>query len=346
MRTMYAGSMFAVLLLTGCHGPFKEPQYEEIHTNETAFLVPLEGDLEKQQQSKSVESLEKAKVLAKRVEIPLREHTIGRGWGNYQWVPTMKVIRVDRSPISRNWTADKKTGTSANDQALYVESKDSINFGFNATVTAHIEEAQTARFLYYFAGKQLTEIIDQNVRGIALQLLSAKAGQEDLAECIKQKHEFMEQAEEELKRVCLEKGITIDFFGGINGIQVSDAKIQTAVDAKFIHEIDAQTAEKNLEVQATRNEIAVASADAERQAAQELFAAKEALTLKTQLDVMKLNAEAMKIAAERWKGAMPSGIIPAGSGLLFGLEQEKEKLGGTKESLPTPTAAVLNPATK
>ncbi len=57
------------------------------------------------------------------------------------------------------------------------------------------------------------------------------------------------------------------------------------------------------------------------------------------LDVMKIDAETMKVAAGKWKGAMPTGIIPDGSGLLFGLEKgERPPLPGLKLSTEQPAA--------
>jgi hypothetical protein len=337
VKRIYSIALF-LAATAGCYGPYPEAVYEEIQTNETAFLVPLEGDTAMQEKAKTIEALETAKVYAKRVEIPLRKRKLGRGFGRYEWVATMKVIRVDRSPVTREWTAEATTGTTAADQALYVESKDSINFGFSATITAHVEDADAARYLYYFAGKQLSDIIDQNIRGMALQLLAEKAGRSDLATCITDKHVFMEETETALREQCAAKGITIDFFGGIKGIQIADAMIQEAVDSKFIGEINAQTAEQELEVQAIRNEIQVAAAEADRQAAQELFVAKDALQLKTSLEVLRINAEATKIAASKWKGALPSDIIPSGTHLLFGLEQHEDL------QLEAPEFAVPRPA--
>ena len=36
-----------LFLLTGCK-PYDEPEFEEIDTSETGFLIPLEGDIEDQ----------------------------------------------------------------------------------------------------------------------------------------------------------------------------------------------------------------------------------------------------------------------------------------------------------
>ena len=69
-------AVFTVVGLTGC-GPYPTEQAVEVKNNETAFVVPLEGDSKsKQAQFMSIEYLEKAKVATKRIVIPLRK--IGR----------------------------------------------------------------------------------------------------------------------------------------------------------------------------------------------------------------------------------------------------------------------------
>lgn len=57
--------------LVSCGPPLVEV-IEEIEPNETAFVISLEDDADKQQQFESVEYLEKQKVAAKRINIPTR----------------------------------------------------------------------------------------------------------------------------------------------------------------------------------------------------------------------------------------------------------------------------------
>jgi len=84
-----------------------------IGPNETAFVIPLEGDSTAQGRVQSIDALEKAKVMAKRIYLPVRKRDLGRGPANYEWVPTLKVVKVDRSPVTREWTAEVSTGTLA-----------------------------------------------------------------------------------------------------------------------------------------------------------------------------------------------------------------------------------------
>ena len=57
--------------LAGCR-PYNTPKYTEIKSNETAFMIPLEGDIKTQTKFQSVEFLNQNMIAAQRVEIPRR----------------------------------------------------------------------------------------------------------------------------------------------------------------------------------------------------------------------------------------------------------------------------------
>ena len=88
------------MALSGCK-PYGATQIIEITPNETAFVVPLIGDSTAQAQFQSVEFLEDRQVAAKQVEIPVREHRLGRMPWDIEWLPTVAVIIVDRTPVTR-----------------------------------------------------------------------------------------------------------------------------------------------------------------------------------------------------------------------------------------------------
>ena len=69
----------------------------------------------------------------------------------------------------------------------------------------------------------------------------------------------------------------------------------------------------------------VEKAKAEAEAARMLADAKDAVLLKTDLEIRRIQAEATRTAAEKWSGAMPQNILPQGSSLLFGLDQPAKK---------------------
>lgn len=140
----------------GC-GDYKKEIVREIGENQTAFVVPLEGDTKGgQKKFMSIEYLNapEVKVATKRITIPTRKLHTGRMWWEYKWIETVKLIVVDRTPVTRVWTSGKETGTSATNQAFCVESRESVDFCAGATAMATIPEADAALYLYHYAGKE------------------------------------------------------------------------------------------------------------------------------------------------------------------------------------------------
>ena len=64
--------------LTGCMKPYDKPEYVEIDTSETGFLIPLEGDATQQAKFQSEDYLKQRKVATKRVQITHRWSQEGR----------------------------------------------------------------------------------------------------------------------------------------------------------------------------------------------------------------------------------------------------------------------------
>lgn len=343
-----------VLGLTGCAGPYQEAKFVEVKPNETAFVIPLEGDTkEGQAKLNSVDFLEKAKVAAKRVYITQKQHNTGRGAGSFKWIPTVEVIAVDRAPVSREWTADKESGTSARNQAVAVESLDSINFRVGVAITCSIREEDTAKFLYYFAGKKTDELMDKDVRNLVQITLAREFGKYPLLECPSKKNDVFKVCKEETTAFFKTKGLTVDALGNSEGLLFDNKEIQDQFNRQVVAENDIKLAkqeklaqdERNLtmmakkkaEAEATievakqeakaqeeRNKVVISKAKAEREAAEELFKAKDVISLKVDMEVRRILADAQKTAAERWQGGVPASILPQGSGFLFNLDMPKE----------------------
>lgn len=58
--------------------PYDKPEYKEIKPNETAFVFPLENDLNKQSKFQSAELLAQNKIASKRIQITHRWNQTGR----------------------------------------------------------------------------------------------------------------------------------------------------------------------------------------------------------------------------------------------------------------------------
>src|ERR1700730_8959360 len=76
--TLIAIGTMSIFGMSGCIRPFDTPEYAEIDTSETGFLIPLEGNSGHQAKFQSEEYLREPKVAAKRVQITHRWSQEGR----------------------------------------------------------------------------------------------------------------------------------------------------------------------------------------------------------------------------------------------------------------------------
>ncbi len=304
---------------TNC-GPMKVETFVGIQPNETAFVIPLEGaSNDGQAKFDSVAFLEAKKVATKRISLSQRLRDTGRMWWDYEWIPTVMVIKVDRSPVTREWTKSTGTGTAETDQSFHMQSLDSIPIHIGATLTVSVEENDTATFLYHYRGDNLAHVCDTNIRSFMLGELSGMFAQVNLATGMQEKKGYFDKAFADAGTYFKKQGITVNYFGISGGLGYDNIAVQDSLDKKFIAENDKQVAQNEQNAQTIRNATAVAKALADAEAAAKFAAAKDALTVKTEMEAVLLRAQAMVEASKKWDGKLPSGIVPQGATLLFGL---------------------------
>lgn len=317
--------LVSAAFLAGC-GDYQQEIVEEIGPNETAFLVPLEGETKGGQgKFMSIDYLNTAKVATKRVTIPTRRKDTGRAYYNYVWIPTVKMIKVDRKPVTRVWTKGKESGTSVSNQAICVESRESVDFCVGAIAIGSITEEDAAKFLYNYAGKPLSQVMDEDVRGFLGSVLSREFGGRTLDVGRNEKNNIFAIALKETREFFASRGLSISQIGGTEGLQYTDPKIQTAINDTFVAENDKIKAGFEKAAQTLRNQLNVERATAERQSAEEFAKAQDAQIAKIRLEIEKMRAEALLEAAKKWTGNMPANIMPQGSQLLFGLDRPAGK---------------------
>jgi len=318
-----------LLSLLGC-GPPKVLPIEDVGPNETAFVIPLEGTSGEQEKFESIKYLESKKVVTKRIEIPVRERSTGRWWYEYQWIPLLRVVKVDRALITREWTKTDAKGAAnaASATSISVESRESINFHVGVNLTAFITEEDAPTYLYYHTTKKLSDVVDENVRGFLQGELSREFGMLTLEECKVQKGRVFVDVEKRTKEHFKAYGVTVQNVGNASGLTF-DGKIQEAIDATANAEMAIEIARKERVANDQRNEQRVAAAKAERLAAEEFAKAQDAQVSKIRLDIARMQAEAMLEAAKKWNGGLPSSILPQGSPLLFGLDKPAAALSPT-----------------
>jgi hypothetical protein len=322
-----------LLTSVGC-GPAKVEIVESFDTNEEAFLVPLEADGNNQAHiGAGLAAFDKQRIETAQVSI--NQRSVNRGYlpGSFKWIPTQELVKVDTSPVTREWTQSPDTGTSSANQALEVESLESINIALPATITAVINRGDGAKVRYFFSGQKLSEIIDGEVHGFFQKEAARNFGKLTLAEFNAQMDTVGTTILTSAREYFAPRGISIESFAWKGGVIYTNPAIQEILDELFIAENDAQVAEAERATAVKANEILVSKAEAQRDAAITAFKAKEASLLKTQLEIRKIEAETTKafVDNKQVKGSLPR-VVPAGSGLLFGLDQVPTvKLPGTEQ---------------
>lgn len=344
MRTNTNFLLFLTLCLvcvifSGCMKPYDVPEFERIESNETAFVIPITGaSKDNQGKFNSAEFLNELKVATKRIQIPHMWVQTGRMYNSGEWIGTVRVLKVNRSPVSREWTVDSTSGTRDRDEGIYVESRDSIGFYVGVAITAAVEETDTALYLYRFpSGKLLDDVIDENIRSFVQTELSAEFGGLPLEDklnsedeviqkgCKTAKTEVFKQAAERIRNHFKATfGITISNLGLIGGLTYDDEEIQEGINNAYLEEMGIKQAENARLKQEKINETNLSIEVTNRKRAQEFSLALEAHSAKTELDIKRMNAEAnlerAKGFRERWSGNLPANMMPANSQFLFNVD--------------------------
>lgn len=266
MKRIALGAML-MLGTVGCMRPYDVPEFVEIETSETGYLIPLEGDTSTQKKFDSEEMLEQQKVAAKRVQIPHKWVQTGRMVGSGKWVGTARLVKVDRKPITREWTADSGTGSTNKNQAIWVESRDSVGFSVGFSCTAMIEESDTSRFLYQYTSKDLSDVMDTEIRAKIQEAAADKCGEYDLDDLRAKKKELIEYVRGETIPFFKERGITITAIGMFGGFTYENGEVQKSIDKTVQDQQLKVSALAEEEAQTIRNRTKKLEAEAEAEAA-------------------------------------------------------------------------------
>ena len=220
--------VFTILLsaATSCRKPYQEKIYKVVESSQTAFVLPLEGANKTNQGKMDSEAyLERNKVAAKRIEIPTRWHQTGRRSDVGNWIPTVRIIIVEREPVTRKWTGIQDD--------INVESSESIAFGIGVTVTASIPESTASKFLYNYSGKTLATVVNSDIKPFVQSVLTSEFGSRGLSKCQAERAEINKSMVDRVSKHFNQYGIEIKQIGIVGGFTYQSASIQTSIDEKF-----------------------------------------------------------------------------------------------------------------
>jgi hypothetical protein len=245
--------------LTGCMKPYDKPEFVEVDTSETGFLIPLEGDATQQEKFQSEEYLKQRKVATKRVQITHRWLQEGRMPTDGRWISTVRLVKVNRSPVTRAWTTPQNTSSGAQmtgrtDQAIWIESGDSVGFSMGFSCTAFISEEDAARFLYWYPSGSLATVMDQEVRGRIQQVAAEVAAKYPLDVLRTRKQEIADAVKNDVTNFFATRGVTVTTIGMFGGMTYENPEIQKSIDGTFIAQQLKVVAEAKFEAQKKENE--------------------------------------------------------------------------------------------
>lgn len=324
----------AVTMLFSSCRPYNTPDIQQIAPNETAFLVPLEGERDKQVKFDSEEFLEKNKISVGRIEIPKRWRQTGYTYLSGEYVPELILIKVDRAPVTVQWQSsvdnEGRPIRRPGDKSIWIESQDSVGFSIGFNVSAYIEAQNASKFLYMYAGRPLTEVMDTEVHGRVMEVAQAFAAKQKMDKLREMKGEMSESIQTEVKKFFLERGITITNIGMFGGFVYENDSIQQAIDGVFVAQQEKNKNQATFEAQSAINEKMLSEAEAKAAAFQkEAMGKAEAYKLEAagKAEAIKLEATALQEAQSnpmyiemqrlnvtkefntRWDGKLPQSYI-------------------------------------
>ncbi|MBP5459868.1 MAG: SPFH domain-containing protein [Clostridia bacterium] len=345
--------------LTGC-GPYKKELAEEVESHETAFVIPLEvGTQENQEKLMSEEYLEHRKVAAKRIILGQRQRSTGRLWLEYEWIPTERVIKVDRKLVTKNWITVldangnyvKDKDGNLQDDGFPLASQDSVGFTVGINLTIMIEEKEAARYLFYFREKSLDETSEEVVRGFVQNALSDEIGKLKLTDCQMQKVEIMDRVKERVRGELSQYGITLVTIGLADEFQYDNKEVQNAIDMVYVNESkirQAEQAQKEQEIQnqtrlmkeQNENQIALNKAKNDEEIAKIYKGIVDVEKQRAEVEYLRSQAAALTTAAEKWDGGTPDNLLPYGASMIYPFHTQKIPSGPLeiKEGGSTPPA--------
>jgi hypothetical protein len=298
-----------IFLLSTCIGPPKKELVEEIDTQTTAFLIPLEGVEKGVQVNSTIDDLRNKQVNSKRVVISQRKLKTGRWAKSYKWVATMRVVKVDRTPVTREWTSSVSSGTSSKDQTVKVLTADGLGMRVPINITISIPPDGAAQFLYSLGGKTLEEVCDTIVRGKVQELWVARTGALKAWDILPETASIAEESRITLSSYLKQYGMELTSYSVAGKVEFEDGSIQAKIAEKMVAETDVTVASQEQEATKVRNQTAILVATAERVQAQQFQMAQVARSKMIELEIKQTLASAYLTAAEQGQPIVPSTLV-------------------------------------
>ena len=269
-KRITAGAVLMMIVGTSAQAFYATTDVTEVYyvlPNQSAFFIPDVGaNRDNQAQFGSVDYLNQNKVAAKRFVIPHSKLSGTGGTAVFSgpdfYVPTGRLIIVDRTPFFKEWVDASDRGTSRRKEGFLFETKDSINIGTGVTISAYVAETEAATFLYWFGtrpvdgditkpdvqfqsvirGMSLAEVMDGVVHAKVQEALANEFGTRSFDQAIADKRAIIQAVLAAVRAEFQTKGITIGFLGYSGALDFAPA-LQASIDRTVIATRDRAVAE-------------------------------------------------------------------------------------------------------
>lgn len=308
----------ALLCSVGCAGrkPFEPVKLEVIESHEVAFMLPLTGDAKKQGQSSNEAYLKANLVYAQQVQIP--QQWVQKGYENMSWNGEWRnaaiLLKVNTSPVTREWTADPTTGTSNKNEAIWVMTSDQVEFSTGWTITARIANRDDAvLFLHNYpsgtisqihadtkdakvkpaesTSVSLTKVMDTEVRSKLQAVFGLEVTDLPMDELRRNATPHILKTVKVVTDYFKERGIQITNLGITGGFVYKDKAILDTMVKVFISEQEKAVAIAGFNAQVERNKAVISKAEGEADAILK--------TKKAEADGIRMVAEAKAYELEK-----------------------------------------------
>jgi hypothetical protein len=277
---------------------YNQTDYAEVYfilPNESAFFIPDVGANKDNQSTFNSEAyLNENKIAAKRFQIPHARLPGSSYFANY-YVPTGRLIIVDRTPYNREWVASSNRGTSAKNESFPCQSGEGLDVTVGISISAFVTEENAAKFLYWFGvntpqgdrsqpeviftsvfyGRSLQQVMDSVGRGKVQALVCGEIAARPLDKVNAEATNIMEVIQQKVADYLASRGITLDYIGWADTFTF-DAKVQDAINRQFVSTKEDDIAKRLADSTNTVQALAT--------------------------------AEATRTIANKWNGAMPSSV--------------------------------------
>lgn len=234
---------------------YDKADYTEAYTilpNESAFWIPDVGaNKDNQAQLDSADYLNANKVSLKRFTVPHGKLAGSGAWSDF-YVPTGRLIIVDRTTYSHEWVDAADRGTSTRKQGFPCQSKEGLNITAGVSIGASVHESDAAKYLYRFGvlavqgdrskpetiftsvyySRKLSEVMDDVGRKKVQTLVCDEIGKRSFDEANEQMIPIMLAVQKSAMEYFTSVGITMDFIGWADTFTFSE-EVQDAINHRY-----------------------------------------------------------------------------------------------------------------